>query len=450
MSLVEVMIGVAALGLVALGVLSYTKISSNMTQRSRQQNQINNFITDLSRVMSKKDSCDLIVSHDGTGLVVDLQNFPSNPNLLPVSQRSVTLVDIIVTPQPVGGVGPTKAPYSVLLRFRLLDGSFSARTVRGVAEFDGGAYIGCLDYEDMARQSVFKLNCESIGGRYIIGTVGNDECDLNNISPTHDFSIAIKRTICEEIYKGSYDLTTQKCDSIDIENNATIGANIKLEQVRINGNQWRSTFTQNCSGVANRFIRSVNEDGSVGCIDVVYCHPNNGCAAPPAPPVIPSPPPPPPPPAVIPIDGGWSNSYGPCVLTGGMTCGDGFQYASCNNPAPANGGADCPDPQPSVVCTIACAPVPSPPVQGPVFRWMRFQVSNCLHGVRNCNFTSTTRNSYTYNGKGDGLPDCSSNNLTGVTCLVENEMCKANYVINPNVPGYPGKIMYTFDVMECR
>ena len=50
-----------------------------------------------------------------------------------------------------------------------------------------------------------------------------------------------------------------------------------------------------------------------------------------------------------PINGGWSD-YGPC----NRTCGGGTKYRYCNNPSPANGGATCPGSNSLSCNTQAC------------------------------------------------------------------------------------------------
>ncbi|GEM_PF-2202191 len=70
--------------------------------------------------------------------------------------------------------------------------------------------------------------------------------------------------------------------------------------------------------------------------------------------------------ASCPVNGGWSVGWSACSAS----CGGGTQTRSCNNPPPANGGADCSGPSTQSCNTQACqtptpTPIPPPPTRIP-------------------------------------------------------------------------------------
>ena len=352
MSLVEVMIGVGMLGIVSLGVLSYSNLMGKVSKSSKQNIAINNFVADSSRLLAEKITCDQMVrvgANGQQGLGVDFTNVPSHPDNLSQDQQTFQIIDSILVNPPAPGAGIQRFPLTILVRFRMQNKMETARIVKAMGEFNNGVFVGCLDYEGSASDSAFQLNCETLGGTFVLGAGGTSSCDFSNIDENKDFIVASKRSVCIELFKGSFivdNSTTPPsyfCDRIDITNsNTTIGENIEVAKVRINGTQWRDTFSQQCSG-SNRFIRSIVEGGGVSCVDVVYCHPRDGC------------------PAFTPIvDGGWSD-WGSCS----ESCGGGTQIRTCTNPAPSGGGRICSGSSSQSCNTQACV-TGNPRNQGPV------------------------------------------------------------------------------------
>ncbi len=265
MSMVEVVVAGGITSLVVLGVMNIATKSQEQTSTVTKSLKVDDYIRNLRNYMADKAQCESLIGASEGNLTIDLSSFdyelPSN-----ISLGSTT----IIKPELSSGVEVLPTP--ILLYFKTKTSSDNeksiVRRITAPLEFKDGDYVGCSNYQVESQKSAFKLICEMMGGAYQEDTSGDDSCDYTNINPSSILALRTKQVICENFFGGSYNSSTRKCDSFNMNTLAT-GSNITIASFLL-GSGNVSSYGQLCSG-QNNFISGVNSNGTVKCKEVKFC-----------------------------------------------------------------------------------------------------------------------------------------------------------------------------------
>lgn len=265
MSLVEIMVAVGLMGVVSIGVMSISKISTQKTQDGNQEEVITKFVTSLSSALKDKAKCNTLVPTLGT---LNLAGIP-----LP-SESFVQFTGYSFQPTTGLSTGKESKSVTILLKFNQKNmgqgaGRVSTRKVGFMGEFQNTTFVGCTDIEAQGIQSILKNSCISLGGEFSEGV-----CDYSKIDENSSFAEGVRKYSCENVYGGIYNTTTKKCSSLNVTGSAQ-SSNLTLSEFEISEKR-RNSFSQMCTG-ANTFIKGITEVGTVMCKTVTLCTKDLDC-----------------------------------------------------------------------------------------------------------------------------------------------------------------------------
>lgn len=277
MSLVEIMVALSILTGGAVTFMNLKGKQSDVTKSVVYDILIEEKINEIRQFLSVKSTCDLIITGSGGGTFTP----PIGSGAATINAAvapGLTISEIRIVPT-APGAGIDIVPYELIFTFQKEFAgrplSNSSRRASAMIQFDGAGFQGCADYEKIATKDAFKANCENIGGTFVDNNVGSETCDITGLDNNDLFVQEAKTYLCDLAMTGgvgSYDGTN--CRNVTVAGTVT-GENITNTYIRMNGGQDRTTFDQSCSGTVpagyQRFIRSINVDGTVTCINAKYC-----------------------------------------------------------------------------------------------------------------------------------------------------------------------------------
>lgn len=286
-SMVEVLVGAALLGVVALGGMKIADMSQTQTKTSNQNFEINAYMKKLKQNLRTFDGCDTILGGDPT--TVDLSSIAFDFNKSKIIDAEVrTELPTFTAAESAAGVISIK-PITVFVAFsrdRVEDTRSISKKALAHAKFVGGVFNTCIDFEQTSIRSAYKVACETVGGSFedVPAAVPPFSCNFTGMTGDEPLVVTSVKYVCENILGGSFNAGS--CDRLETPGVVEM-SNVGLNKLVVNGNTRTSFDKEDCSSAVNNFVRSLNSAGEATCIDVKFCTPGYNCdgdSAPPPPP----------------------------------------------------------------------------------------------------------------------------------------------------------------------
>jgi hypothetical protein len=286
-SMVEVLVGAALLGVVALGGMKIADMSQSQTKTSNQNFEINAYMKKLKQNLRTFDGCDAILGADPT--TVDLSSIDFDFNKSKIIDAEVrTELPTFTAAESAGGVVSIK-PITVFVAFsrdRVEDKRSISKKALAHAKFVGGVFNTCIDFEQTSIRSAYKVACETVGGSFVDvpAAVPPFSCNFTGMTGDEPLVVTSVKYVCENILGGSFNAGS--CDRLETPGLVEM-SNVGANKLIVNGNTRTNFDKEDCSSAPNNFVRSLNSAGEATCIDVKFCTPGYNCdgdSAPPPPP----------------------------------------------------------------------------------------------------------------------------------------------------------------------
>ncbi|MCB9060440.1 MAG: hypothetical protein H6622_02825 [Halobacteriovoraceae bacterium] len=273
MSLIETIVGVGLLSGVILGYIGVQKFSGQQKIMTDQNTELTNYIIHLKKNLSVRDSCNEMVSLDGSGQLI----INWNPQNLALDYEKSGLLktnnDIIDMPT-VTTDDAQILPINVLMEFERESRGIKSKARRKLTFhglFKNQVFIECVDYETISIASLIKISCENLGARFEPTDIENPTCDFSEMTKTDRFPKVILKEVCEKIYMGTYDELSGLCNKIEITNGPAESVNLKENKVRLKDDHWRERFNMECPNQQDMFVKGFSASGVPKCLQYQFC-----------------------------------------------------------------------------------------------------------------------------------------------------------------------------------